>query len=118
MSTNPVLLATAAVLALAYASVGAAKVAARPEMVRRARNVGFTAESYRMIGVLELAAAAGVLVGLLWAPLGVAAAVGLLLLMTGAGIAHLRVRARLVELLPAVLLAVIALVYVVAAGGV
>ena len=38
--------------------------------------------------------------------------------MTGAGIAHLRVRARLVELLPAVLLAVIALVYVVAAGGV
>jgi len=114
MTTSPVLIATAAVLALAFVSTGAAKVAAHPQMVRRAHDVGFDAQSYRVIGLLELAAAAGVLTGLVWAPLGIAASVGLVLLMLGATGAHLRARGRLVELVPAVVLGAVAIVYIVA----
>jgi hypothetical protein len=46
---------------------------------------------YRAIGLLELAGAAGVGIGLAYIPLGGAAAAGLILLLTGAG--HLPVTA-------------------------
>ena len=39
---------------------------------------------YRLIGVAELAAAASVVIGLWWHPLGVAAAAGMALLLIGA----------------------------------
>ena len=39
----------------------------------------------------EFAGAAGLLLGLAWAPLGIAAAVGLILYFIGAIVAHLRV---------------------------
>jgi len=38
---------------------------------------------WRVIGLLELAGVVGVLAGLAWAPIGVAAAVGLALLFVG-----------------------------------
>ena len=43
-----------------------------------------------MIGALELAGVAGVLAGLLWAPIGIAAAIGLTLLSIGAIAFHVR----------------------------
>lgn len=43
------------------------------------------------LAACELAAAAGLLVGIAWAPAGIAAAIGLILYMIGAMIAHLRV---------------------------
>ena len=45
---------------------------------------------YRLIGVTELAAAAGILIGLWWHPLGLAAAAGMTLLLIGALITHRR----------------------------
>ena len=44
------------------------------------------------LAALEIAGAAGLLIGLAWAPLGVAAAGGVVLYMIGAVIAHARVR--------------------------
>jgi DoxX-like family len=45
----------------------------------------------RPLGYLELAAAIGLIVGLFWAPIGIAAAGGLILYYLGAIIAHVRV---------------------------
>lgn len=107
---------SAVVLVAAFATLGTAKVAAHPAMVSRAEHVGFGAGSYRVIGSLELAGALGVLVGLAWRPLGVAAALGLVMLMLGAVIAHLRARAATVELAPALLFGAVAVGYLVASG--
>jgi hypothetical protein len=107
----------AAILAIAFAKLGSAKVAVHPRMVERAHHVGFSASSYRVIGLLELAAAVGVLAGLAWRPLGVAAAFALVILLLGACIAHLRVRASIAALVPALVLGVVAVAYLVAAGG-
>ena len=46
---------------------------------------------YRLIGIPEVAAAAGLLVGIVVAPLGAAAAIGLAVLMSGAVAARVRV---------------------------
>lgn len=45
---------------------------------------------WRLIGLLELAGVAGVLVGLKWPMLGIAAAAGLALLAAGAIVTHVR----------------------------
>jgi hypothetical protein len=73
-----------------FAVLGVLKVRAHPAMVARAEHVGFTAASYRYIGILELAGAAGVATGLAVPAIGTAAAAGLLLLLAGALTAHLR----------------------------
>lgn len=61
---------------------------------------------WRVVGMLELAAAAGLIVGLVLAPLGAAAAVGIALIMAGAMVLHLRVHIAGIALLaPLVVLA-------------
>jgi hypothetical protein len=45
----------------------------------------------RALGFVELAGAIGLIVGLFWAPIGIAAAAGLILYFLGAMIAHIRV---------------------------
>jgi hypothetical protein len=55
-------LASALVLAVAFAAVGTAKIAAHPSMVDRAGHVGFGPSSYRAIGSLEVAGAVAVAV--------------------------------------------------------
>jgi len=45
---------------------------------------------WRLIGLLELAGVVGVLMGLKWPALGIAAAVGLALLSVGAIVSHVR----------------------------
>lgn len=80
--------ALAAVLAAVFGVLGIAKLAAVPAMRTAAHHLGLSVDQYRLIGVLEVAGALGVLAGLLVAPLGLAAAVGLGLLMVGAVAAH------------------------------
>ena len=58
---------------------------------------------WRVIGALELAGVAGVLAGLLWSPIGIAAAIGLALLSIGAVAFHLRASDRAAEIAPAVI---------------
>jgi hypothetical protein len=58
---------------------------------------------WRVIGLLELAGVAGVLAGLAWAPIGVAAAIGLALLTLGAIVFHGRASDSAADTAPAVI---------------
>jgi uncharacterized membrane protein YphA (DoxX/SURF4 family) len=59
-------------------------------MRKSAAHFGIPWPRYRLIGVTELAATAGILIGLWWHPLGLAAAAGMALLLIGAVITHRR----------------------------
>ncbi len=89
---NPTTTILAAVLIVAFAAVGSAKVAAVPAMRARAEHVGFSVAAYRRIGLLEVLAVVGLLVGAFVPVIGALAAAGLLLLLGGAIVAHLRNR--------------------------
>jgi DoxX-like family len=66
-------------------------------------HLGVKPLQWRLIGALELAGVAGVLVGLAWPPIGIAAAIGLALLSIGALAFHLRASDRVVDMVPAVI---------------
>ena len=68
----------------------AGKLLGQPKMRKSAAHFGIPWPRYRLIGVTELAAAAGILTGLWWPPLGLAAAAGMTLLLIGAVITHRR----------------------------
>lgn len=93
------------VVGLVLAAAGGAKVAAVPDMRSRAAHLGFSVRSYRVIGGLELLGVAGLLAGLAWTPLGVAAAAGLVAMMIGAVVCHLRAGDHAREVVPAVVVA-------------
>ncbi|GAA4201437.1 hypothetical protein GCM10022220_07460 [Actinocatenispora rupis] len=101
-------------LAVAFLATGAAKLAGLRPMRDNAAHLGFPYPAWRGIGVLEVAAAAGLLVGLAWAPLGVAAAVGLVLLMLGAAVLHLRHRDAAGQTVPSLAFALLAVLLLVA----
>ena len=93
------------VLAVVFASLGVAKIARTPSMRARAGHVGFSTESYQLIGAAEVLGAVGVAAGLVYAPVGYVAGAGLLVLLAGAVGAHLRTGDRAADLGPAVLFA-------------
>ncbi len=62
-----------------------------PQVEQLIEHVGM-GRHLRLLGWLELAGAVGLIVGLFVAPIGIAAAIGVVLYMLGAVIAHLRVR--------------------------
>jgi uncharacterized membrane protein YphA (DoxX/SURF4 family) len=67
-------------------------------------HLGVKPAQWRAVGLLELAGAAGVLVGLFaWPPIGVAAAVGLALLVLGAIVFHVRASDSVADTAPAVI---------------
>lgn len=90
------------VVGLVLAAAGGAKVAAVPDMRTRAAHLGFSVTSYRVIGGLELLGVAGLLAGLAWTPLGIAAAAALVAMMIGAVVCHLRAGDHAREVVPAV----------------
>ncbi|MFJ7077550.1 DoxX family protein [Streptomyces sp. NPDC098781] len=98
-------------LCLVYVPLGLAKIAAAPFMRRAAAHLGMSPGHYRVIGALELAGAAGLLLGTASAALGVAAAAGLALLMTGAAAAHLRHGDPPARAVPAAVLALAVVAY-------
>lgn len=102
------------VLALVFAGAGGAKLAGQPMMRESATHFGIPWERYRLIGVLEVAAVVGLLVGLAVEPLALAAAVGLVLLMAGAVVFHLRAGDPPGRWAPPAVLGLLALVLVVA----
>jgi DoxX-like family len=93
----------------------AAKLAGHPRMRQSARHFRIPWRHYRLIGVAELAAAAGVLAGLRWHPLGVAAAVGMAVLLVGALVAHRRAGDHAKEIALAVITLFIAVGYLITA---
>ncbi|MEU7723463.1 DoxX family protein [Streptomyces tibetensis] len=109
MTTAQTILAVA--LSLIFIPLALAKVAAVPFMRQAAAHLGMSPNLYRVIGVLEAAGAAGLLLGLASVPLGVAAAAGLTALMVAAAVVHLRHGDPLAQALPAVALALMAVAY-------
>ncbi|MET7451610.1 DoxX family protein [Streptomyces sp. NPDC005574] len=104
----------ASLLALGFTAVGASKILALAKMRELAAEAGFSVGAYRVIGVLEVAGAAGVLLGLAAPVLGVLAGAGLLLMMAGAVITHGRKGDGLRGMTPALACALLAAGYLAA----
>lgn len=66
-------------------------------------HLGISPSLWRVIGLFELAGVVGVLAGLAWWPIGLAAAVGLALLSVGAVVSHVRASDSVAETAPAVI---------------
>jgi uncharacterized membrane protein YphA (DoxX/SURF4 family) len=98
-------------LAAACLLPGSAKLLGHPKMQKSAARFGIPWRRYRLIGVAEVAAAAGVLIGLWWHPLGLAAAAGMALLLLGAVITHRQAADSGKEMAPALLALAITLAY-------
>ncbi|HET6289223.1 MAG TPA: DoxX family protein [Amycolatopsis sp.] len=77
-------------LAAIFAVLGVAKVLRQPSLIARTERLGFSVRAIQGIGALEIAGAAGLVAGFFWAPLGIAAAIGLVALLIGAAVAHVR----------------------------
>jgi DoxX-like family len=95
-------------LAVLSGALGAAKVFREPQIVARTTRLGFSVAGVRAIGALELSATVGLIAGLFWSPLRIAAAVGLTALLIGAVIAHLRAGDAVREAIPAIWVGVLA----------
>jgi uncharacterized membrane protein YphA (DoxX/SURF4 family) len=98
-------------LAAACLLPAAGKLLGHPKMQQSAAHFGISWPRYRLIGVAELAAAAGILIGLWWHPLGVAAAAGMALLLLGAIITHRKAADSGKEAAPAWLALLLTLAY-------
>ncbi|MFE1983774.1 DoxX family protein [Streptomyces mirabilis] len=115
MSTPTIVLAV--LLAAIFLLLGAAKLAAVPAMRQAAAHVGMTTAHYRLLGALEVVAAAGLLAGLRITALGAAAAAGLILLMAGAVVVHLRSGDPAARCLPAAVVGALAAAHLVLLAG-
>ncbi|MPY55997.1 DoxX family protein [Streptomyces spongiae] len=80
----------ACLVAVPFLAIGMTKVLALKPMREKAAESGHSVSAYRVIGALEVAGAAGVVLGLAVPLLGGLAGAGLLLLMAGAVITHVR----------------------------
>lgn len=102
-------IALAVLLALTYGFGGAQKFTGSKESRERAEHLRISPGLQKVIGTLEILAAVGLLAGLVVWPLGVAASAGLVLLMIGAVITHVRAGDGFAKLAPAIVLGIIAL---------
>ncbi|MBF6296026.1 DoxX family protein [Nocardia amamiensis] len=107
----------ALLLAVFFLLLGVSKVLAVGPMRERAAHAGFSVSAYRGIGALELAAALGLLGGIVWWPVGAAAGAGLVLLMAGAVVVHRRTGDGVREFAPAVGTGLMAVSYIVTVLG-
>lgn len=82
------------VLALAMLGSGVMKLIRNPRIVASMENVHVTPPQMIVLGLLEVAATVGLVVGLWWTPLAIAAAIGAVVYFAGAVIAHLRAHDR------------------------
>src|ERR1700688_5230107 len=81
--------ALSGLVGLVVAANGMAKLLGHPKMIEASTHLGYSMRSFRIIGLLEVFGALGILLAPLYVPLGVAAATGLILLTIGGFIAHL-----------------------------
>jgi len=101
MDATSVTTLLAFVLGIGFAALALGKILALAPLRERAHELGFSTSAFRIIGALELAGAVGLITGLLWSPIGYAAATGLVLLLIGAVISQLRGRLAPIEFVPA-----------------
>lgn len=118
MSFASTVLAVLAIsLAVFYLLLGVSKVSATAPMRDRAAHVGMSVDTFRGIGALEVAGAVGLLLGGFVPALGAAAGVGLLLLMVGAVVTHVRNGDGWRQMTPAILVGVSIVAYLVVLFG-
>jgi hypothetical protein len=86
-------------------------------MRQAAEHFGIPWPRYRLIGVLLMAAAVGIIAGIYWPVCGYLAASGMVLLLVGAFYLHLRARDPIVKMLPAVMTMAIATAYLAVIGS-
>ena len=101
----------AGLLVVAFAALGSAKLAAIPAMRAKAEHVGLSVLAYRRIGFVEVLAVIGLLIGAFVPVIGALAAAGLLMLLGGAILAHLRNGDGIREIAPAVVLGLVTVSY-------
>jgi uncharacterized membrane protein YphA (DoxX/SURF4 family) len=94
-------------LTLAFVGAGGAMLVGTGPVPRSVEQLGVPHGLTRAIGALELAAAAGLIVGFWIKPVAFAASFGLVLLMVGAVAAHVRASQRVKNATPAVTLGVL-----------
>lgn len=99
----------AAVLAAIFVFSGARKLPASAKVREEAEHLRLPIAAYRSIGLAEIVGALALAAGIFWRPLGIAAASGLSLLMTGAVTTHIRVGDPAVRTLSALVLGVLSL---------
>lgn len=93
-------------LALVLAISGPAKLAKNATVMQSMSTVGVPEDLVWLLSIAEIAGSAGLVAGLFWWPIGVAAAVGIVVYFIGAVGAHIRVRDTANMVAPAVLLLV------------
>lgn len=106
-------IAVSVLLVVVFVFSGVRKIPGAATAATEAEHLHLPLAGYRLIGVAEVLGAAGLLVGIACAPLGVLAAGALVVLMIGAVGTHLRVHDPIGRWAPAaaiVLLAIAALV--------
>ncbi|MFQ6397368.1 DoxX family protein [Nocardia sp. KC 131] len=105
--------ALAVVLGAIFAVVGVSMTLALDFQRTNATHLGFSVVAFRYIGALALLGATGVLVGLALPVVGILAATGIVALMIGAAVCHLRVRDRADKLIPPIVVAALAVGYLI-----
>jgi uncharacterized membrane protein YphA (DoxX/SURF4 family) len=88
-------IATAVVSALLAALLvfsATGKLRKDPTQLKVMETVGFPVDKLWLLATAETSGAVGLVIGLFWWPLGVAAAIGVILYFIGAVSAHLRVK--------------------------
>jgi uncharacterized membrane protein YbjE (DUF340 family) len=88
----PATVVVSALLATLMAYAAVRKLSHRPDVVEAYAQVGVSEERLNLLAVVLLAGAAGLLVGLLWAPFGIAAAAAVVVYFVVAIGAHIRNR--------------------------
>ena len=97
-------------LAVLFVGLGGAKIFRQSSMVARMNRLGYSARTCQAVGGLEVAGAVGLVAGSWWPVLGIAAAIGLLALVIGAAVAHLRAGDGAKEVFPAIWVGIVAAV--------
>jgi uncharacterized membrane protein YphA (DoxX/SURF4 family) len=79
-------------LALVLIASAGGKLAKSPQVATVMTTVGFPQDKLWLLAAAEIAGVVGLVIGLFWWPIGLAAAVGVILYFIGALGAHLRVK--------------------------
>jgi len=93
----------AIILAAVFLFTGLPMALGRPESVSQGEHLGFSARNYRLLGLVQILGAVALGLGLLWKPIGIAAAIGFSLMMAGAVVVHLRAGDPTAKTVPALL---------------
>ncbi|MFF0814689.1 DoxX family protein [Rhodococcus sp. NPDC003318] len=93
-------------LALVLLASAAGKLSKNPQQVENMRKLNFPADKVWLLAAAEIAGAVGLVVGLFWWPIGVAAAIGVIAYFVGAVVVHLRANDK--EIAPASVLLLVA----------